>query len=313
MENKYNCSIIIPIYNSQKSIPVLIRILSDTLQSIVNEYEIILVNDGSKDGSWDCIEEISQLYANIRAFDLARNFGQHNALLCGIRQAKYEIIVTMDDDLQHPPSEIIKLLDELEKGFDVIYGTPNHETHGFFRNFSSHFTKWALKITTQIPYTNKISAFRAFRTSLRKLFANYNNTYVSLDVLLSWGTTKIGFVNVKHNRREYGKSQYTFFKLFRHALNMILGFSLLPLRVASILGFVFTIFGFLILAYVVIRYLVQGGAVPGFSFLASSLAIFSGIILFVLGIMGEYLARMYSSTLTKPPYMINRQIGKKYE
>ncbi|MHA1279990.1 MAG: glycosyltransferase family 2 protein [Candidatus Helarchaeota archaeon] len=313
MKSKYNCSIVIPIYNSQKSIPVLIKALTDTLPNTASEYEIILVNDGGKDGSWECIEEISQLYDNIRAFDLARNFGQHNALLCGIRQAKYEIIVTMDDDLQHPPSEIIKLLDELNRGFDVVYGTPNHETHGFFRNLSSKFTKWALKITTQIPYTNKISAFRAFRTSLRKLFANYNNTYVSLDVLLSWGTTKISFVKVKHNKREFGKSQYTFLRLFIHGLNMILGFSLLPLRVASILGFVFTIFGFLILAYVVIRYLVQGGAVPGFSFLASSLAIFSGIILFVLGIMGEYLARMYSSTLTKPPYMINRQIGRDNE
>ena len=310
MINIASCSVVIPVYNSQGALPILIGQLAEILPGIVNEFEIILVNDGSQDQSWQVIEKLCHEYEYIRAYDLARNFGQHNALLCGIRQAKYKIIVTMDDDLQHPPNEITKLLDTLENGYDVVYGAPNHETHGLFRDFSSQLTKWALRITTHIPYTDKISAFRAFKTTLRDLFADYSNTYVSIDVLLSWGTTKIGFIDVEHKKRQIGESQYTFFKLLRHALNLVLGFSLIPLRIASFMGFVFTFFGFIILVYVVLRYLVQGGSIPGFSFLASSLAIFSGIILFVLGIMGEYLARLYSRTMARPPYMISKQIGK---
>ena len=301
-------SIIIPVYNSQTSLPLLVEEINKVLSNQDVVYEIILVNDGSRDNSWQVIEKLSHTGQQIRAFDLARNFGQHNALLCGIRQAKFDVIVTMDDDLQHPPSEIIRLVNELKSGKDLVYGTPRRETHSLWRNFSSNFIKWALKVSTRMPYAEKISAFRAFRTELRDNFSNYTNSYISIDVLLSWGTTKIGFVEIEHHERTIGTSQYSFRKLMGHALNMVLGFSVLPLRIASILGFLFTLFGFVILAYVVIRYLVQGGAVPGFSFLASTVAIFSGIILFVLGIIGEYIARLYINMLAKPQYMISRSI-----
>ena len=299
------CSIVIPVYNSQESLQILIGELQIVLPELFENYEIVLVNDGSQDKSWQIIEKLTQTTPQIRAFDLTSNFGQHNALLCGIRHAKFDVIITMDDDLQHSPSDISKLMENLGSGYDLVYGTPKSETHSSWRNFSSNFIKWTLKISTQIPYAEKISAFRAFRTELRDNFSHYTNTYVSIDVLLSWGTTKIGFVEIEHHKRKIGKSQYTFRKLMMHAINMFLGFSVLPLRIASILGFVFTLFGFLILAYVVIRYLVQGGSVPGFSFLASTVAMFSGIILLVLGIIGEYMARLYINVLAKPQYVIS--------
>lgn len=308
--NPLTCSIVIPVYNSHESLPILIDELQSVLPELFEDYEIILVNDASQDNSWQAIEQMSQINPKIRAFDLARNFGQHNTLLCGIRQAKFGVIITMDDDLQHSPSDISKLIDNLRSGNDLVYGTPKSETHSFWRNFSSNFIKWALKVSTQIQYAEKISAFRAFRTEIRENFSNYTNTYVSIDVLLSWGTTKIGFVEIEHHKRKIGKSQYSFRKLMLHAINMFLGFSVLPLRIASIMGFVFTLFGFLILAYVVIRYLVQGGAVPGFSFLASTVALFSGIILLVLGIIGEYMARLYINVLAKPQYMISRSLNQ---
>jgi len=309
MEKKPSCSIVIPVYNSQESLPLLIDQLVDFLPTITSQHEIILVNDGSQDQSWKVIEKLYKEHKYIRGYDLIRNFGQHNALLCGIRQAKYEIIVTMDDDLQHPPTEIIKLLDLLNDGFDIVYGTPEQEAHGFWRNLSSQAIKWALKMSTNIPYAEKISAFRAFHTNLRDSFESYSNPYVAIDVLLSWGSVKIGFVEVKHNRREIGQSQYTFYKLLKHSSNMMLGFSILPLRMASILGFTFTFLGIIILAYVLLRYLLEGGSVPGFPFLASTVSIFSGIQLFVLGIMGEYLARMFLNVMAKPPYMVYKQIG----
>lgn len=308
-----SCSIIIPIYNSQESLPDLISEINDILPGIVNKFEIVLVNDGSKDQSWQVVNKLCEQYPVIRAFDLMKNYGQHNALLCGIRQAKYDVIVTMDDDLQHPPSEISKLFDKLDNGFDVVYGTPCKQTHGLWRDFSSKLIKWILKVIIHIPYAEGISSFRVFRTTLRESFSSFSNSYVSIDVLLSWGTGKIGFVEVEHHKRKVGASQYSFLKLLKHASNLVLGLSVLPLRLASILGFVFTIFGMGILAYVFLRYLIQGGSVPGFSFLASTIAIFSGIILFVLGIIGEYLARMYLNLMTKPAYTINAVVDNYYD
>ena len=304
-----NLSVVIPVYNSQDSLPVLLPLLHKELTSITEAFEIILVNDGSHDQSWQEIEKICQEYKGIRAFDLVRNFGQHNALLCGIRAAKYDIILTMDDDMQHPVNEISSLLKELTPSLDLVYGTPKTEKHRGWRKLSSKLTKWALKVSLHIPYAERVSAFRIFRSSLRDSFKDYSNPYLSIDVLLSWGTTRIGFVEVEHDERKLGKSQYDFHKLLRHASNMILGFSVLPLRIASLLGLLFTLIGFLILMYVLIRYFIHGGAVPGFSFLASTISIFSGIILFVLGIMGEYLARIYINMMSKPTYSIYRQIG----
>lgn len=304
-------SIVIPVYNSELSLPILVKEINQALSAKEDPFEIILVNDGSRDDSWKVIEQICQTYDYITAFDLSRNFGQHNALLCGIRKAKYDIIVTMDDDLQHPPTEIPILVNMVRGGKDLVYGTPKRETHSLWRNISSNFVKWALKISTGIPYAGKISAFRAFRTELRETFSNYSSPYTIIDVLLSWGTTKIGYIEVEHHKREIGQSQYSFRKLLGHALRIIVGFSVLPLRIASILGFLFTFFGFVILAYVLIRYLTLGGAVPGFSFLASMIAVFSGIILFIMGISGEYIAMLYTNMLAKPQYMINRSVSHK--
>ena len=303
---KTGLSVIIPVYNSQESLPLLVEEVSQILINHREQFEIILVNDGSRDNSWKIIEDLSSIHPEVRGVNLVRNFGQHNALLCGIRLATYSIIVTMDDDLQHPPSEIYKLVDEIRSGKDLVYASPKKETHSWWRNFSSNLSKWALKVSTHITYAEKISAFRAFQTNLRDNFENFLNPYVSVDVLLSWGATKIGFIEVDHHVRKSGVSQYTFRKLLKHAINMLLGFSVLPLRIASILGFIFTLFGFIVLSYVLIRYFIQGGGVPGFSFLASTIAIFSGIILFVLGIIGEYLARLYINMMSKPQYMISQ-------
>lgn len=272
---------------------------------MAEHYEVLLVNDGSRDQSWQVILELTREYAWVVGLDLMRNYGQHNALLCGIRAARYDTIVTMDDDLQHPPEAIPMLLAKLAEGYDVVYGTPQQEQHGLFRDLASTITKLALQsaIGSAMPARN-VSAFRAFRTVLREAFKQYQGPYVSVDVLLTWGTTRFAAVPVPHAARRIGVSNYTFSKLVTHALNMLTGFSTVPLRLASLLGFGFTIFGFLVLVYVVGRYMLQGDSVPGFPFLASVIAIFSGVQLTALGIMGEYLARMYSRMMDRPSYAI---------
>lgn len=297
-------SVVIPVYGSEAALPILVQRLQPVLAAVAREYELVLVNDGSPDRSWEVIEQLTGQHGWVRGIRLMRNYGQHNALLAGIRAARFEIIVTMDDDLQHPPEELPKLLAKMQEGYDVVYGTPESEQHGLLRDLASLITKIALQSAMGAETARVVCAWRVFRTSLRDAFAGYHNPFVSIDVLLTWGTTKFGSVRVRHDPRTIGKSNYTLSKLVRHALNMMTGFSVLPLQIASFIGFAFTLFGIGVLLYVLGRYFTTGTSVAGFPFLASIIAIFSGAQLFALGIIGEYLARMHFRSMDKPPYTI---------
>jgi len=297
-------SVVVPVYNSQNSLVELVERLEAVLSDLAHRFEIILVNDGSSDGSWQVVTRLARRYSWVRGLDLMRNYGQHNALLAGIRQAKYEVIVTMDDDLQNPPEEVPKLVARLDEGFDVVYGTPQREQHGLLRNLASQVTKLALQSAMGAETARSVSAFRAFRTQMRDAFADYKSPFVSIDVLLTWGTTRFVAMPVRHDPRLVGVSHYTVRKLMTHALNMMTGFSTVPLQFASLIGFGFTLLGLGVLLYVIGRYLIEGGSVPGFPFLASVIAIFSGAQLFALGIIGEYLARMHFRTMERPTYAV---------
>jgi undecaprenyl-phosphate 4-deoxy-4-formamido-L-arabinose transferase len=297
-------SIVVPVFNSGDGLRRLIAELEPVLPTLAAQYEVILVDDASRDHSWQVIEDLTRQYAWVRGIQFMRNYGQHNALLCGIRAAHYDVIVTMDDDLEHPPDQIHLLLNKLDEGYDVVYGAPQEEQHGLLRDFASQITKRMLQASMGVETARNVSAFRAFRTRTRDAFANYQNPYVSLDVLLTWGTTRFTALRVRHDARQYGISNYTLRKLIRHAVNMITGFSTTPLRIASVLGFMMTIFGIVVFIFVIGRALLEGTAVPGFAFLASTIAIFSGTQMFMFGIMGEYLARIYTRTMDRPPYTI---------
>jgi glycosyltransferase involved in cell wall biosynthesis len=302
-------SVIVPVYNSEASLPLLIHRLEPILKEFQSA-EVILVNDGSRDGSWSVVEELVSRFAFVRGIDLMRNYGQHNSLLCGIRSARGDIIATIDDDLQNPPEEIPHLLAKLREGYDVVYGTPANETHGFLRGMASRITKLALQATMGAQTARKVSAFRVFRTPLREAFNTYRGPFVSVDVLLTWATTRFAAVEVKHDPRALGQSGYSLGRLIAHAMNMMTGFSALPLQVASIVGFTFTLFGMAALFFTLIRYMLHGVAVPGFAFLASIISIFSGAQLFALGVMGEYLSRMHFRMMERPPYAVR---AKTYE
>jgi glycosyltransferase involved in cell wall biosynthesis len=300
-------SVVVPVYNSQDSLPLLIERLEPVLAAHARNFEAILVNDGSRDRSWEVVCQLTDRYPWVRGISLMRNYGQHNALLCGIRAARNEVIITLDDDLQNPPKEIPKLLDKLAEGYDVVYGAPEEERHGLWRDLASRVTKIALQSAVGAQTARNASAFRAFRTEVRGAFTNFQGPFVSIDVLLTWGAARFAAIRVQHDRRSLGTSQYTLSKLIRHAFNMMTGFSVLPLQVASIVGFVFTIFGFFVLVYVIGGYLLRGGSVPGFPFLASLIAMFAGVQMFALGIIGEYLARMHFRMMDRPGYAIRQQ------
>ncbi len=297
-------SVIVPVYNSAATLEPLVRRLADTLAAAGRRYEIVLVNDGSRDGSWGRIAHLSGEYPHVRGINLMRNYGQHNALLCGIRAARYGTVVTIDDDLQHPPEEIPHLLAKLDEGYDVVYGVPVRETHGLWRDLASQVTKLVLQNAMGSATARNISAFRAFRTRIRDAFTAYHSPFISIDVLLTWGSTNFTAVPVRHEARQVGGSNYTFRKLVTHALNMTTGFSVAPLQLASLIGFSFTVFGALVLVYVLVRFVLQGGSIPGFPFLASIIVIFAGAQMLALGIIGEYLARMHMRLMERPTYAV---------
>ncbi len=297
---------IVPVYNGASTLDA----LSDRLHAVLEPlggYEIVFVNDGSRDGSWNLIAQLAAKRPNVRGIDLMRNYGQHNALLAGVRSARKQVVVTLDDDLQNPPEEIPKLLAKLEEGYDVVYGASSGRVHGLLRNLATRLTKLALRAAIGKEIANDVGPFRAFRTQLRDAFGDFQGPYVSIDVLLSWGTSRFASVPVRHEARSAGESSYGWSRLATHALNVLTGFSTRPLRIASLLGLVFTIFGAAVLMLVVVRYFVSGRVVPGFPFLASLIAIFSGAQLLTLGIIGEYLARMHVRVLDMPPYAIRRE------
>jgi undecaprenyl-phosphate 4-deoxy-4-formamido-L-arabinose transferase len=307
-----SCSIVVPVYNSEKTLEELISRLSLILPRISSLYEVILVNDGSRDTSWQVICNLSRQYPWVRGINMMRNYGQHNALLCGVRSARYEVTVTMDDDLQHPPEEIPLLIAKLAEGYDVVYGLPKKLPHSLWRNLFSRLTKKILAMVMGIPTVREIGAFRAFRTHLRNAFTNFQSPNVILDVLLSWGTTSFSTVPVEEAPRATGSSNYNFSRLAKQALLILTGYSTLPLRFASIVGFSVTIFGICVLLYVIILSLTEG-SIPGFPFLASIISIFSGAQMFAIGIFGEYLARIFDRSMDRPTYIVEEVTGEEIE
>lgn len=302
-------SVVVPVYNSELSLNALIARLEPVLRAVATDFEVILVNDGSRDQSWQVASKLAQTHLFVRAINLMRNYGQHNALLAGLRSARHEIVITLDDDLQNPPEEIPHLLAQIAAGHDVVYGVPQREQHGLLRDLASQVTKLTLQSAMGAETARNISAFRAFRTDLRAAFENYRGSFVSIDVLLTWATTRFTGITVKHDPRRAGVSNYTLRKLVIHALNLMTGFSTMPLQMASLVGFAFTLVGLVVLLYVVVRFLIQGGGVPGFPFLASIIAVFSGAQLFALGIIGEYLARVHFRLMEKPSYAVREDTG----
>jgi undecaprenyl-phosphate 4-deoxy-4-formamido-L-arabinose transferase len=309
MQEKHTCSIVVPVFNAEATLDELIHQLGGVMPELAEAFEVILVNDASRDGSWEVVRRLAAEHDWVRGINFTRNYGQHNALLAGVQAARHEIIITMDDDLEHPPAEIGKLLDKLDEGYDVVYGSPIRQQHGLLRDLASSLTKMALSSAMGADTARHISSFRAFRAQICDTFAAYRGAFVSIDVLLSWVTTRFAHVRVRHDPRETGVSNYTLSKLIVHALNLITGFSVWPLQMMSLIGFAFTLLGIAALLLVVAKFVMVGGQVPGFSFLASLIAVFSGAQMFAFGIMGEYLARMHFRMMERPVYAIRETVG----
>lgn len=287
-------SVVIPVYNSEGSLQLLLEEIEKTL-SPLGAFEVVLVNDGSKDTSWKKLLALSESRPWMVCINLMRNYGQHTALLVGIQNTSGKVLVTLDDDLQTPPSEIPKLLNALTPDVDVVYGTRSQEQHGMLRNSASRLTKHFIKYCLNVNVAPEITSFRAFRSELRQNFTSLQRRPVFIDALLAGATQYFASTPVRHDSRTIGASNYTWSRLFRHGADIITAFSVVPLQLASLLGFLFVAFGGVLLAYILISYLLGRVNVPGFTFLAAVICLFSGSQMIVLGIFGTYLARVHQN------------------
>jgi glycosyltransferase involved in cell wall biosynthesis len=302
-------SIVIPCYRSEQTLRPLVDAIFAALaespaRSVVSEFEVVLVVDGSTDRTADVANQLAAARPQVRAIELRRNYGQHNALLAGITRAKHEVIVTMDDDLQHLPDQIPALLAPLVRGeADLVYGVASEEEHGFWRSTASRTVKRGLALAG-VPRAEDVSAFRAFWTAQREGFTHIEDPYVSLDVMLSWTTTSISHVAVHMDKRLVGKSSYSVRALVHHSMNMITGYSNVPLRVVAWLGGLCAFIGAVLGAVVVWRFATGDTTVAGFTTIAAMVAVFSGAQMLSLGIIGEYIGRLHTRSTGKPTFLV---------
>jgi undecaprenyl-phosphate 4-deoxy-4-formamido-L-arabinose transferase len=304
MVESVQLSVVVPVYRSEALLPKVVARLDKVLDEIGGRAEVILVNDASPDGSWETIRRLCVAHARVRGINLMRNYGQHAALLAGIQASRGNVVVTMDDDMQTPPEEMPKLLATLDKGFDVVYGTREKEQHGSFRNFCSTTAKKCLNKLLGVRVATSITSYKAFRGELRRSFESQSGPVVFIDAILCWGTTRIGTTVVRHEPRENGASGYGLRRLAIHTANMVTSFSQVPLQIASFVGLAAMLLGFVLFLYVLADFAFRGTPVRGFAFLGAALTLFSGVQLFVLGVIGEYLARMHQKLIGMPAYMV---------
>jgi undecaprenyl-phosphate 4-deoxy-4-formamido-L-arabinose transferase len=301
-------SVVIPVYCSAGTLRILTAQLLAVLEQMESRFEIVFVNDGSSDDSWSVLCELQHEWPDrIVAIDLMRNYGQHNALMCGFRHAQGEFIITMDDDLQNPPEEIPKLVDAITKNdLDLVYGRYAGKKHAAWRNLGS----WTVNSFYRFVFGSRctVSAFRIIRRVLLDSILSYDLNFTFVDGLLAWNTRRIGEVEVEHHARKAGRSGYSIGKLLVLALNLYTNFSLLPLQVASGLGVIVAACGIVCAFYYLVLYLVSSITVPGYASTIIAVLVLGGVQLVALGVIGEYLGRLHLNVNRKPQFVERRVV-----
>lgn len=304
-------SIVIPVYNSEATLVELVDRLFVVLKNCGTRFEIILVDDGSADGSWKTMCELQCRDPEyVVAIQLMRNYGQHNALMCGFRHVRGQYVVTMDDDLQNPPEEVPKLLSAVQaNGWDVVYGAYRVKKHARWRNLGS----WLVHSFHKLAFKSSVgvTTFRVVRRQVLESILSYKLNFTYVDGLLGWNTQRVGSVLVEHHPRADGRSGYSLKKLLALAFNLFTNFSLLPLQIVSAWGLVSSGLGLLTGLYYLLQTLVSGISVPGYASVIIAILVLGGTQLLALGIMGEYLGRLHLNVNRKPQYVERQVLGSK--
>jgi undecaprenyl-phosphate 4-deoxy-4-formamido-L-arabinose transferase len=301
-------SIVIPVYNSSENLPPLFKGIEETLKNNFNKYELIFVNDHSGDNSWEVIEEICKKNPWVKGIDLRKNVGQHNATFAGLKICKGEKIVTMDDDGQNSPNDIINLFNKVKEGSDVCYANYKLKKHNLYRRLGSLINNFFVTLLFKKKSSLTINAFRCFNKDINNEIIKTQSPYIYIDGIILSLTNNISKLSVDHNDRKFGKSNYTFFNLVNLWIIVATGYSIVPLRIASFFGIVFSIFGFIMSIWIIFQTALYGDT-PGWASLIVVILILGGLQLFALGIMGEYLGKSYLTLNKQPQYSIKKKIN----
>ncbi len=298
-------SIVIPVYNSELILNDLILELDKVFNKKLLLYEIILVNDGSKDNSWRVLKELTVNYQNLTAINLLKNYGQHNAIFCGFHYANGKYVVTMDDDLQNPPSEIFKLYDEIEKGFDVVFGKFYKKQHVGIRKLGTKIVGLLNNKIFDKPSNISLTNFRIIKRDVIIRIIDYKTTYPYIPGLVLLFSDRIGNTMVEHKKRKVGKSNYNILKILKLVGTILFNYSTFPIRIISLIGFFISLFSFIIGIIYVMRNLIIGIEVQGWTTLIVLISFLGGYIILMLGMLGEYIGRMNKQLSRSKSYTIS--------
>lgn len=304
-------SFVIPCYYSEKT-------LAPVVENIINEFsnrpiEIVLVNDGSTDGTFSVIQELCAKYEFIKGVNLAKNFGQDGARMAGYRFCTGDYIVSLDDDGQNPPAEAHKLIAKLEEGYDVVFGKYTVKKHSWFKNFGSKVNDRMANIVIGKPKDITLCSYFVMTKFVAEEIIKYNGAFPYVWGLILRSTNRIANAVIEHREREVGETTYTFAKLLGLWLNGFTAFSVKPLRMASFLGVLFAAFGFLFVTYILIATLFFGATTQGWASLMSMLLIIGGTLMMMIGLLGEYVGRIYLNGNKAPQFVIRETTGKDLE
>ncbi len=297
-------SVVIPVYNGGKTISALCGELVKALKGY--DLEIVLVNDGSMDNSHDeCLAVFNKYRRMVKYINLSRNFGEHNAVIAGLGRASGDYAVIIDDDFQNPPEEISKLIDKtVSGGYDAVYSFYEKKRHSFFRNMGSAFNILIANLLMDKPKDLYLSSFKCMNRLMIREVTKYKGPFPYIDGLILRSTRNIGKVPVRHSERKTGRSGYTFRKLVRLWLNMFVNFSIYPLRLSVLLGFVFLAVGLFSSLYIIIERIANPDMPVGIASILIAIFVFGGIQLLILGLIGEYLGKLFLTDNQTPQYVV---------
>jgi polyisoprenyl-phosphate glycosyltransferase len=301
-------SVVIPVYNGEKSIALLVEAVKEQLATC--ETEIILVNDGSKDQSESVCEMIAEKHPEVIFISLRKNFGEHNAVMCGLNYVTGDYAVIIDDDFQNPPSEIMKLVNEAEKGFDVVYSKYEEKKHSIFRNAGSRFNNMMATLLLEKPRHLYLSSFKAISGEVVREIIKYKGPFPYVDGLILRVTDKISVVTTDHALRATGKSNYNLRKLVALYLNMFINFSIKPLRIFIFIGTFIFLTGLILAIWFIIDKLLHPSILVGWTSIAILIILFSGFQIIFLGLIGEYLGKQYLDQNNTPQWVVKKVTKK---
>lgn len=309
-DDKKKVSFIIPCYRSEKTLEGVVTEIRETMQTLdAYQYDIFLINDCSPDNTFDVIKKLCKRYDNITGINLAKNFGQHSALMAGLRKSDGDIVVCLDDDGQTPANEVGKLLAGIEEGSDVVYAQYDTKKHSAFRNFGTWMNDIMTRVMLGKPRDLHLTSYFAAKRFVVESMLAYEKSYPYIIGLVLRATKNITNVPVNHRSREVGASGYTMKKLLGLWFNGFTAFSILPLRIATVAGSIFAGLGFLYGIYTIIKKLVNPAVPLGFSSMMSAIVFIGGMLMLMLGLVGEYVGRIYISINNSPQYVIREEIG----